>query len=209
MANLKNTPKLTVIAVAYQRYLNIPILIHSFLTQSSSDWELLIVHDGYDKTHESIVMPYVDQFENIHYRYSKQRYNDYGHTLREQYLYEFPVKDWVLQTNDDNYYVPNFWKNVSQVIQEDSSVDLVYWDAVQNIRLKTNTHNHDFFGVQQSDLRMRKFDMGSFVIQSKLFQEIGFSSRSFEADGIFIESLVTEYPNTTVAKLNQCLFFHN
>ena len=40
--------EITVICVAYKRYKNIPVLIHSFFAQTLQNFRLIVIHDGYD-----------------------------------------------------------------------------------------------------------------------------------------------------------------
>lgn len=206
---MKKTPRLTVIAVAYKRYLQIPILIHSFLCQSSQDWELHIYHDGYDKEHEAIVKPYQEKYpEKIHYHYSKKRYNDWGHSLREKALETLPLGEWTLLTNDDNYYVPIFVESVLNAANSSPDTKMIYFDCIQRTKAK-NSHSQEYYGLQQSIPVMLQIDMGSFVTRSDIFKSVKFESKAFIADGIFIETLIKTYPDAAFLKLNQCLFVHN
>ena len=70
-------PWITVIVVAYKRYNYIPIMIHSFLTQTNPNWKMVILHDGPDEEHATIVQPYLEKHSNIEYHQSKRRYNDW------------------------------------------------------------------------------------------------------------------------------------
>ncbi|MEK9728298.1 MAG: glycosyltransferase family A protein, partial [Candidatus Margulisiibacteriota bacterium] len=99
-------PWITIVVVAYQRYLSLPIIIHSFLTQNEPNWKMVILHDGPDKKHQSIAQPYLDQYPNIEYYQSPKRFNDWGHSLRQWAIEDLIDTPWMLLTNDDNYYVP-------------------------------------------------------------------------------------------------------
>ena len=61
------SPWITIVIVAYQRYHHLPIMIHSFLTQTNPNWTMVIIHDGPDQRHHDLVAPYVQQFPQIKY----------------------------------------------------------------------------------------------------------------------------------------------
>ena len=60
-------PPITVVVVSYQRYDHLPIIIHSFLTQTNPNWRMVILHDGPDQQHQAVVQPYLDKYSNISY----------------------------------------------------------------------------------------------------------------------------------------------
>ena len=100
--------EITVICVSYKRYKNIPVLIHSFLAQTLQNFKLLVLHDGYDAEMEIILQDFRNNYPDIFdYRFSDIRFNDYGHSLRDIGIGMLDT-EYVLITNDDNYYCPKF-----------------------------------------------------------------------------------------------------
>ena len=54
-----NSSRIAVIVRAFQRYKNLPVLIHSFLAQTDPRWTLYVVHDGPDEPHAALMQPYL------------------------------------------------------------------------------------------------------------------------------------------------------
>lgn len=69
--------------MAYKRYAQIHVLIHSMLCQTLRNWRLHIIHDGYDAQMDEILCVYGRQHPEITFQFTEVRHNDYGHTLRE------------------------------------------------------------------------------------------------------------------------------
>lgn len=201
-------PWITIVVVAYQRYLSLPIIIHSFLTQSEPHWKMVILHDGPDTEHQAIVQPFLNKYPNISYHQSKQRFNDWGHSLRQWAIDEFVDTPWMLLTNDDNYYVPTFLDECHSVITNEKTVDFVIVDCLMNIPTKNSIRNNCY--QQQFSLpRLNQIDIGSFIIKSEIIKNVGFNSKSFNADGILVEDMLKNYPELSLYKINQALFVHN
>ena len=202
------TPWITIVVVAYQRYLHLPILIHSFLTQSEKNWKMVILHDGPDEKHQALVQPYLDQYDQIEYYQSEQRFNDWGHSLREWGISSFVNTPWTLITNDDNYYVPSFLKECHTVIKENNEVDFVMYDCLMNIPVN-NSIAFSNYQVQYSFPQLNAIDMGSFIVKTPQIQTVGFRSKAFNADGVIVGDLLKRYPDMQMYKINQTLFVHN
>ncbi len=125
--------EITVICVSYKRYKNIPVLIHSFLAQSLQNFKLLILHDGYDAEMECILQDFKNKSPDIiDYRFSDVRFNDYGHSLRDMGI-EMVDTEYVLITNDDNYYCPKFLEYMFMPIHADPAPpDIVLCDMIHS-----------------------------------------------------------------------------
>ena len=101
-------PQVTVVVVAYRRYDQLPVLIHSFLCQTLQNFKLQILHDGPDERMAALLEDYRQRFpDRIDYAFSPVRHNDYGHSLREWGIARAETP-YILLTNDDNYYAPRF-----------------------------------------------------------------------------------------------------
>lgn len=114
----------------------------------------------------------------------------------------FADDDFVLLTNDDNYYCPIFVKSVLAAATR--IVGMVYCNML---------HNYDSYqkSMIDTDLKINHIDMGAFIVRGKIAQEVGFNSLKFEADGIFAEAC-RDYCNANgyrIVKLDNILFIHN
>src|SRR6188768_1284835 len=103
---------LSIVTVAYKRPENLQLLLRSFIVQTSTDWTMHIIHDGPDPEIEDILAAFAARWpQHFTYEFTEQRYNDYGHTLREMGIHK-ATGEYLLITNDDNYYVPIFVERV-------------------------------------------------------------------------------------------------
>lgn len=194
---------LTIVCVAYRRPQSLQVLLHCFLAQTSQNFRLLVIHDGPDDEIASILAEFASRYPHrIDYLFTEERYNDYGHSLRQIGL-ERATTPYVLFTNDDNYYVPVFVETVLRVIEENDP-DIVLFDMV---------HSHDAYGLTYyvliTEPRMNRFDVGSGVFRTDLARAVGWRSRDFAADGIFIQDVVAHKPNLKIEKIDKVLFVHN
>lgn len=187
--------KVSVICSAYQRPRQIEVLLHCFLCQTYTDWEIHVMHDSVSEEIRKIVTGFNDK--RIFYHESEIRYNDFGHTLREQGL-NFVTGDYLMWTNDDNYYVPVFLERMLNNIQS-GDYDFVYCDMV---------HSHEDYHVLVTQPAFCKIDMGAFIVKTSIAQEVRFPDRDFCADGKFVERVMALEGIRTV-KVEQILFVHN
>jgi glycosyltransferase involved in cell wall biosynthesis len=100
---------LHVIVTVFNRGANLRVLLDSFLVQTNSQWQIHIIHDGAaPQPIRDIVSSYRDP--RIQYFETPQVNGSWGHPNRNIALRQLALnhRDYVLMTNDDNYYVPKF-----------------------------------------------------------------------------------------------------
>jgi glycosyltransferase involved in cell wall biosynthesis len=194
--------KFSIVIVAYQRYQNIPCLLHSILSQNYDNFEVIILHDGYDKTHLDLIQPFLTD-PRFRYFQSDVRYNDYGHSLRNK-GFDLAKGDFIVQTNDDNYYTPNWLQEMADVLTEDPSINFVCYDMVMSTR---NSHNHNGkdYGLFRPEVRHSYMDVGQFAVSADVVKGHRFNS-SYAADGDFIEEIKHKLRSYYIDKI---LFVHN
>jgi hypothetical protein len=109
--------------------------------------------------------------------------------------------DFVLNTNDDNYYVPKF---VEFMMKEAAvkSTAIVYCDFLH--------HNADYDKIE-SHLKTNFIDMGAFITDLALAQEIGFPYMIPAHDGKFAEEAdaICKQRGLRTAHIFKTLFIHN
>ena len=201
------TPWITIVVVAYERYLHLPIIIHSFLTQTNPNWKMVILHDGPNETHANIVAPFLKNHSNISYYQSKKRYNDWGHSLRQWAMDEFVDTQWVCHTNDDNYYVPTFLQECATTLEQVPETNVILYDCLMNGVTQNSIYPLPY-NTQYSFPALYNIDMGSFIVQTSLFNSINFSTHCY-ADALLIQAIIKQFPNANMTKINQTLFVHN
>ena len=162
-----------IIAVAYNRPIQLRTLIDCFLVQTDPRWNLHIVYDG---PAPDIIQEIMGLYEDnrINFYCSQKRNGCYGHPNRRKALEKLKGddSDFVLLTNDDNYYVPVF---VEQMLQAATrTVGIVSCNTV---------HSHFQYKVHESRLIENGIDMGAFIVRYPIAKNIGFKYDDFSADG--------------------------
>lgn len=212
--------ELTIVCVAYRRYQNIPVLIHAFLAQTLQNFRLLIIHDGPDETMQALLAPYCAQHPGvIDCHFTAQRHNDYGHSLRQLGI-GMADGEYLLITNDDNYYVPRFLEFMFMPMQAagegagaDAAAsgppDIVFCDMI---------HSHNNPGVRRqlpynpfaTRPERNHIDMGCFIARTALARQVGFRDKGFAGDATYFEDLVAAAgPTPNIVKIPMTLFVHN
>lgn len=200
--------RIKIICVAYERPVPLEILIRSFILQTDPNWILNIAYDG--KAPQSIldvVYPFVSgerKDDRIHFYESPERYQNYGHPNRRTMLQAMDIEpgDYILMTNDDNYYVPRFVEFMLKECIGSNKAGIIYCDTV---------HSHMEYNVHKSSLVECGIDMGCFIVKGDVAKETGFNHNHFSADGTYaVECLKTATKRGyKVVKINKPLFIHN
>jgi hypothetical protein len=201
-------PQIGVVCVAYRRPGPLSVLVQCFLNQSATNWKLEIIHDGPDADVERAVRPYLlEHADRVSLTFSEQRHDDFGHSLRGQALARIE-SDYVLLTNDDNYYVPCFVEAINHVIAE-VDPDVVIYDMI-------HSHNrpggrplppYSFFETAYS---RRNIDIGAAVVRTSLAKAAGFRDKTHDGDATYFEDVArAKGGQLKVCKLPQVLFVHN
>jgi len=199
--------QITVICVAYKRYEQIPILVHSFLVQTLQNFKLLILHDGYDEQMDHILAKLKSKNPDvIDYFFTNQRYNDYGHTLRDIGI-GMADTDFILITNDDNYYCPIFLERMFIAIEE-YCADIVLCDMIHSHHNPGGRPQLPYSLFKTAPVRL-SMDIGCFIARTEWAKTVGFRDKTHDGDATFFEDLLRLRPNACVAKVNQVLLVHN
>ena len=198
--------QLTVVCVSYKRYKEIHIPINAFLCQTVSNWKLLVIHDGPDEKMRGIVEEYGKSYPNIEYLETEERYNDFGHSLRDIGIRRADT-EFVLLTNDDNYYMPKFLECMFEPINN-WGADFVLCDMVHNQRNPGRyiQPEYNFFDTYPKKLYI---DIGTFIVRTSMAKEVGFRDKSYAGDGTFVEDLINRFPNMDICKIPKVLYVHN
>ncbi len=167
-----------VICVAYERPIPMRGLIDSFLLQTNPDWELDIIYDGpIPEDIWAVLNLYNDA--RLWFDYTEVRTENYGHLNRKAKLEEAESSDtdFILMTNDDNYYVPVFIDYFLKEITSD--VGFVYCDSV---------HSHFEYNLHKTKVKVDHIDIGSFIVRADMAKMAGFHNITFNADGEYAEA---------------------
>jgi hypothetical protein len=200
-------PVIEVICVTYRQDGPLRVLVQSFLNQTAANWKLQIIHDGPDPAFDEMMAAFAAGRENrITFWNTDKRYNDYGHSLREQGLRRI-TGDYILITNGDNYYVPVFVRQVTERIMA-AQPDVVLFNMVHS-RGPGGRRNprYSFF---ETSYRRRAIDMGSAIVRADLARAAGFRDKGFAGDATYFEDVaVAKAGPLHIEKLEDVLFVHN
>lgn len=192
--------KLYVICVAYHRAIPMRILVDSFLLQTNPNWVLYVVHDHVmPRNVRDIADWYCD--DRVTFIETKKRLGCYGHPNRKIMLETLPVcDDYVLMTNDDNYYPPVFVEYMLD--QCTQTTGMVYCDVL---------HSHFAYDYHISTPRENHIDMGSFIVRLDVAKTVGFHDVTFSADGKYAEACkdYCDKNDLNVVHIQKSLFVHN
>ncbi|CAH0367064.1 unnamed protein product [Pelagomonas calceolata] len=132
-ARNNESPTLHVVAPVHAAITNasIEVMLNCFLAQTSRDWALTVVGDGYDARAAAVVGRYTDP--RINYAATDRAYGDHGHTPRELGL-GLGESPWTVLTGVDNYYVPLFVETVVEKIRANPNAGLVYYDFLLDMK---------------------------------------------------------------------------
>ena len=189
------------IIVAFERPINLRLLIDCFILQTDPRWKLYIMYDGPAPKDICEIMGLYDD-ERIQFYASAKREGSYGHPNRKKMLdaLQGDDMDYVLLSNDDNYYVPRF---VEMMLAKCSrTVGIVSCNTI---------HSHFEYKTHESQLKRGWIDMGAFLVKLPVAKAVGFTHRDFDADGMYAEecktlSMANKYECIHIPK---SLFVHN
>jgi hypothetical protein len=198
--------RLHIIVIAWERPIGLRGLVDSFLLQQTKyDWVMTIVHDGPASPDVKLVMD--DKFykndRRISFLETAGRQANWGHANRKAMLQVLmgDPGDFVLITNDDNYYVPKFVEYMLNEVSK-GNVGMVYCDFLH--------HTLEYINMI-SRPKLNYIDMGAFMVELKLAQEVGFNHDVAGADGLFAEECHAKCIERGLKSIHieKTLFIHN
>lgn len=199
--------EITIVCVAYKRHRNIHVLINSILCQTLENWKLLIIHDGPDPEMHDILDKYSEDHDEIEYIFTDTRYNDYGHTLRDMGIQKADT-EFLLLTNDDNYYAPVFLQYMFKLIRT-NNLDFVLCNMIHSHK-NPGVYTQPPYTLFESFPEIKYIDMGNFIVKTEMAKAVGFRDKSFGGDGTFVEDIKQRYHGRIrMGKLDNVLFMHN
>jgi len=169
--------------------------VYSLLAQTYDNYEIYIHHDGpvNDKT-----LP--DQFrklsDKIVFIDNLEHKGDWGFHHRHKVSMIEPHADWVLYTNEDNYYVPIFLERMIGTAKL-FNTKMVYCDVL---------HSHFSYTILNTTINVGRVDMGSFISHMDLIKITPWTDFVSVADGIYATKIASQ---TNPIKVNGVLFVHN
>lgn len=194
--------KIQVITVAYNRLIPLRILCDCFMVQTDSRWNLSIIYDGLPPNEIIDLIGEYEQEPRIHLYHSETRNGNFGHPNRRMMLnnLEADKDDYVLMTNDDNYYIPRYVEYMLNACSR--SIGIVSCNTI---------HSHFDYDVHYSRLFEGGIDMGAFIVKYPIAKMVGFNHDHFSADGLYAQECATmaRTQNLEIVHLTKPMFVHN
>ena len=199
-----NEPRLAIYCVAYKRYDTILVLVYSLMCQTYRDFRLVVIHDGEDVEMQALLTRLKATYpERFDFLFTEKRFNDYGHSLRQMAI-EQCQSEFILLTNDDNYYAPPFLEHMFNKIDSDG-LDVVLCDMIHNYDI----HGKPSYNALITQPKRLFVDIGCFIARTKLAKQVGFRDKTHNGDATYFEDLVAANRNIKIGKVDKVLFVHN
>ena len=197
---IPDNPLVRIVVASYlngskQRILAAKCFLYSVLCQTYENLEILLVHDG--KIEDENIR---NEFKNIDPKIklieTEERKGNWGMFHRHFYATIEPFPDWILFTNDDNYYTPQAIELMLSCAYKNNS-KMVLCDMI---------HSHWLWSYFETAPHSGRCDMGSFMTEFNLVRETEWDNFGFSADGEYVNKLAKK---TNPVKFPKCLFVHN
>ena len=199
-----------VVCTSYDRVGPLRVLVQSVLNQSDVNWRLHVIHDGPSKEFSELAN---DAFvrrnaSRVKMECSAKRFNDYGHSLREIGL-SGSKGDYVLITNDDNYYVPHMLRAVNHAIAR-YQPDFVMFDMIHSHECPGG-RLHESYQFFPTHFALNETDMGCVLVRGDLARSVGFGSKRYSADWDYFSACASSLgrKGLSLVKVPKVLFVHN
>jgi len=197
-------PKFSFVIPCWEQTHLLKCLIQSIVCQTYNNWEIVLVHDGENLSHKAELSEYLKD-NRITYNNTSQRYGFWGHRGRSLGT-SLSTGDWIIHSNDDNYFVPILLEEIVNVINTNPEVNFVYWDMVLGKYKNLHSHNQKDYGHFVPKIQHSYIDWGQFVTQKSVISKHLINCEEAAADGSLVESMKSELVPFYIDKV---LFIHN
>ena len=179
-------------------------LLQSIWCQTYTNWEVILVHDGPNPSHEKALR---DLIGNSRFKYTNTevRYGYWGHYGREVGT-RLATGDWIIHTNDDNYFMPILLEEINSAITRDPEINFVYWEMILGKYVNEHSHNKKDYGHFIPKVQHSYMDWGQFATKSEVIKKYSINKHEAAADGTLVENMKHELNPVFIDK---CLFVHN
>jgi glycosyltransferase involved in cell wall biosynthesis len=179
-------------------------LLQSIWCQTYTNWEVILVHDGPNPDHEKALGNLIG---NSRFKYTNTgvRYGYWGHYGREIGT-ELATGDWIIHTNDDNYFMPILLQEINDAIIRNPESNFVYWEMILGKYSNIHSHNKKDYGHFIPKIQHSYIDWGQFATKSEVIKKYSINKHEAAADGTLVEDMKHELNPVFIDK---CLFVHN
>lgn len=180
-------------------------LVACFRAQTWQNWKMVIMHDGPFLHNHGMLKFFTEEISSdprVTVVETKERKKQFGHPWRQSALDALcGTCQWVMLTNDDNYYAPVFleWMLFTGVSTPKPGCDMVHCDMI---------HSHKHWRHMSTVPKYRQMDLGGFMVRSSVAKAVPFDRNEFNADGDWINRLAAKCKGR-IQKVPAVLFVHN
>jgi hypothetical protein len=170
-------------------------LIYSIVSQTYQDFEIYIHHDG--PINDSSIKSEIEKIDSrITFIVGSERKGSWGFYERRDIALIQPVSDWIVFTNDDNYYVPKFAEVMLNLLHTHKT-EMIFCNLILN---------GIGYNVLDTEIRIGGVDLGCYVLSSNIVKQVPWTDYCSGADGIYA---IKAAALTNPIKLKNVLFVHN
>lgn len=189
--------KIEFVIPTWNRPNNLMVILSSLVAQTNPNWTAHVVIDGITNDYFR-VKEFFQPEERIRFSHLEKNHKDWGHTPR-QYGLDNATEDWVVMTGDDNYYVPIF---VDEMLKNCNKTHFVYCNLVHN-------WIDNKYIPMNSEPKVYHIDIGNFMVDRKMGQQIKLKKHINQADGLYVEEYNQKFSTAAPKKINKILYVHN
>jgi hypothetical protein len=197
-------PKFSFIIPCWEQTHLLKCLLQSIICQTYSNWEAILIHDGVDLSHKSNLKEYLND-PRFFYTSTSERYGYWGHKSRIIGT-TLSLGDWIIHSNDDNYFVPILLEEIVNIISLNSEVNFIYWDMILGKYKNEHSHNKKDYGHFIPKIQHSYMDWGQFTTKKEIISKYYIQYEEAAADGTLIENMKHEL---IPAYIDKVLFVHN
>jgi GT2 family glycosyltransferase len=197
-------PKFSFIIPCWEQTHLLKCLLQSITCQTYSNWEVILIHDGVDLSHKSNLKEYLND-PRFFYTSTSERYGYWGHKSRIIGT-TLSLGDWIIHSNDDNYFVPILLEEIVNIISLNSEVNFIYWDMILGKYKNEHSHNKKDYGHFIPKIQHSYMDWGQFTTKKEIISKYYIQYEEAAADGTLIENMKHEL---IPAYIDKVLFVHN
>lgn len=180
--------KVTFICLIYNQY---PQMVASLINQTHTNWELIMIHDGPNKTGLQKFIDFTND-PRITYIETQERKGDYGHPWRQWALNELKEgriskqSDYVVITNADNQLTPAFCDSMIKGFGSDDKIVATFCDKM--------SHSYLGWGIIDCKLKRGYVDCSGVMVRRDVACEIGWRDTvSHSSDWFYFEDIIKKY----------------
>lgn len=182
------TPKFSIIVVDCDTHTPRELAqrgVNSILSQTFRDFEVILLHDGLKQQsyEEEFDLSSLERLKTV---YSKERFRDWGHSLRN-YGLRMADGEYIIHFNIDNFLYPGCLQRVNDCLEKDG--------AGKEMIIFTIIHHKNAERILTGNpVRFQHIDCLQVVASRKAWESIGFWHRNeYEADGHLYVELSQKY----------------